>query len=289
MQSKLTKTIDPRFLPCVDRIRETVKKYNLKTVCAAASCPNQYECYSNSSVTFMILGDVCTRTCAFCGVKKGKAPAPDYGEPERIAEAVSEMGLEYAVITSVTRDDLDDCGAQQFVRTVEEIRKKKKTVKTELLIPDFNGRQELIEKVAGTSAEIIGHNMETVECLYRKHKPESSYYRSIYVISEIKKISPKTLTKSAVMVGLGEEKREVFRVLNDLKSVQCDMVVVGQYLRPASCRMQVARTAGEEEFKEYEDYGRKIGIGVMAGHFARSSYRAEEFYNEYSRRNNLNE
>ena len=288
MKDKFTKTIDPNLMPLVAKVKAALRKWNLVTVCDSARCPNQYECYSGSNVTFMILGTVCTRSCRFCSVKKGKTALPDSGEPSRIAAAINEIGLKYAVITSVTRDDLADYGAGQFIDTVVQIREKNKGLKIELLIPDFNGNSELIKKVALTDANVIGHNVETVERFYGKYKPESSYDRSIYVIHKLKQANPQILTKSALMVGLGEEKREVFKVLKDLKGVDCDMAVIGQYLCPSKAERPAQRTATREEFGEYEAFGREIGISVMAGHFARSSYMAEEFYKDYSSKRGLN-
>ncbi len=224
----------------------------------------------------MILGDHCTRSCLFCGISK-ESPLPlDPKEPERIAKTVNKLGLRYVVITSVTRDDLPDGGAAQFAKVIKKIRFKDPNIKIEVLIPDFKGDKESLSTVLNANPYVLNHNLETIPRLYPYIRPEAEYKRSLILLNKVKKIKEEIYTKSGIMVGLGEEKEEVFSVLNDLKNVACDIVTIGQYLPPSKSHQKVVRYVEPDEFKEYQAAGEKIGLKVFSGPFVRSSYHAKD-------------
>ncbi|MFA4905887.1 MAG: lipoyl synthase [Candidatus Margulisiibacteriota bacterium] len=256
----------------ISRIRELLGDDGVHTVCESAKCPNVGECFAKNTVTFMILGEICTRRCAFCGVQKG-VPAPvDPDEPRKIGKALKKLGLNYVVVTSVTRDDLPDGGTEQFVEVIFNLRLNA-AVPIEVLIPDNLDLDKLIE----ARPNVINHNLETVPRLYPKVRPQADYARSLKVLRYIKDKNPSIYTKSGIMVGLGESNSEVEQVLIDLKTVDCDIVTIGQYLRPAKQNLEVERFVDPEEFKAYERLGRKLGfLSVVSGPFVRSSYRAGE-------------
>lgn len=267
-------------------IKRTPKSRNIKelrsllndplvhTVCESARCPNIGECYSKKTMTFMILGNVCTRSCRFCAVSKG-APAPvDPEEPKRVAEAASRLGLNYVVVTSVTRDDLADGGAQQFERTVSELRINESRV--EVLIPDFQGNLKALKTVAGAKPDVINHNVETVPDLYQLIRPQADYQRSLELLSNVKRIDGGICTKSGLMVGLGETFEEVRRVLEDLRRVRCDIVTIGQYISPSKSHVPVVEYVNPEVFEKYRIVGLEMGFrNVFSGPFVRSSYQAQ--------------
>jgi len=246
----------------------------LNTVCESARCPNIGECFARSTLTFMILGDTCTRSCAFCAVTKGIPDSPDPGEARKIAEAVQKLNLSYVVITSVTRDDLPDGGAGQFVKVVQGIRDMGKGIRVEVLIPDFTGKP--LQKIIKARPYVINHNLETVPRLYPVVRPQADYQRSLGIIHSIKETAPSIYTKSGLMVGLGETRDEVEKALLDLSEVNCDLVTIGQYLPPSKNNLPVERYVPPEEFEEYKLSGRRLGIKIEAGPFIRSSYRAGE-------------
>ncbi|MBU0952379.1 MAG: lipoyl synthase [Elusimicrobia bacterium] len=256
-----------------------LKDLKLNTVCNSAICPNKNECFSKGTATFMILGDVCTRNCNFCSVSSGLPGEPDKEEPKRIAQAVKKMKLKHIVITSVTRDDLKDGGAGQFVEVIKEIRKINQKISVELLVPDFKGNIEAMKRIISAKPEVIGHNLETVPRLYKEIRSNADYRRSLDLLKSIKKYDKNILTKSGVMLGLGETKGEVIEVLEDLSAIQCDIVTLGQYLRPSKYNVAVQEFVKPEVFENYKKIGLEMGFRlVISGPFVRSSYHAEEAF-----------
>lgn len=257
-----------------------LKESGVSTVCASALCPNQNECYSKKTATFLILGETCTRACGFCSVGKGAPFAPDPQEPRRIAELVRRMALRYAVITSVTRDDLEDGGSSQFIKVIEAVRSLSPDTKIEVLTPDFMGDSRAIRTVLSASPDVFGHNIETVRQLYPAARKGADYDTSMGIMKLVKEITPSQLTKSALLVGLGESQGEVVETMRDLRAAACDMLVIGQYLRPRKSNLPVVRFLGQEEFDRYRKIGEEMGFcHVASGPFVRSSYKAEEIYN----------
>ncbi|MCL5674513.1 MAG: lipoyl synthase [Candidatus Omnitrophica bacterium] len=255
--------------------KSLVEKYSLNSVCKEARCPNIYECFKKKYVTFLILGQVCTRRCGFCSVKKGKTLPPDPGEPEKIAELVAKLNLKYVVITSVTRDDLSDYGANQFSLCVKKIREKSPETQVELLIPDLNGNPENLKIIFESKPDVLSHNMETVPGLYSSIRQMADYNTSLNVLLQSKNAG--FITKSSIMVGLGEKEEEVIDVMKDLRSVFCDFFVIGQYLQPDKNRLPVVEFIRPEIFEKYQKIGESLGFKkVFSGVFYRSSYRAEE-------------
>jgi lipoic acid synthetase len=256
-----------------------IREQNLHTVCQEAGCPNRGPCFASGTATFLILGDICTRSCRFCGVAKGKPAGLDSKEPERVAEAVRQLQLEYAVITSVTRDDLPDGGASAFAAMIAAIRNAAPKTKVEVLTPDFKGNQEALQMIAAARPDVFNHNLETVARLYPAVRPEADYRRSLQVLAGMKSLLPETFTKSGLMVGLGETRNEVLQSLRDLRSVACDLLTIGQYLAPSPQHYPVAEFILPEVFKEHEQIALKMGFrGVAAGPLVRSSYRAGELF-----------
>lgn len=258
------------------------KDLGINTVCESARCPNIGRCFKENSFTFMILGDICPRECSFCAVKKKRETKDlgiDFSEPLKIAKVVSLLKLDYVVITSVTRDDLSDGGADIFVKTVEVIQETSPQTLIELLIPDFKGDFESLEKLIEVSPSIIGHNLETVPRIYRAIRPKASYSRSLELLKRIKELNPKIYTKSSLMLGLGEEKYEVLEVMQDLIRVGCDILVLGQYLSPSKRHFSVKRFVPLGEFQELKEIGLSSGFRrVSSGPLVRSSFQAREIY-----------
>ena len=251
----------------------------LHTVCESARCPNIAECFGQGRATFMILGDVCTRNCKFCAVKSGTPSPPESDEPARVAQAVQRLRLRYAVITSVTRDDLPDGGASHFAQTIQQIRETAPKAAVEVLVPDFRGSWEAIQKVVDAEPEVLGHNVETVPSLYETVRPGARYNRSLRLLELVKSLDSRIYLKSGLMLGLGECKKEVTSVLEDLRKVGCDIITLGQYLRPTKAHVQVKRFIPPEEFQDYEALAKQMGfLAVAAGPFVRSSYQAEELW-----------
>ncbi len=267
-----TKIPDPRD---IFEVKKVLK--GLNTVCEHALCPNIGECFKNKTATFMILGNICTRNCGFCAVKRGVPERPDPEEPERVAEAVSRLGLRYVVITSVTRDDLQDGGAEHFSQTIKRVREKNKNTLIEVLIPDFKGDEGALLKVIEAKPDVIAHNLETVPRLYPLVRPEASYERSLGLLSYVKKYN--ILTKSGLMLGLGEKMEEIIGVMHDLIGIGCDILTLGQYLKPIRGRLEVKRFIHPDEFGQLKRIGEKLGFKhVESGPLVRSSYMAERQY-----------
>ncbi|BES66793.1 lipoyl synthase [Gottschalkiaceae bacterium SANA] len=259
------------------RVKALIEKTGLHTVCQEANCPNQYECFSKRTATFMILGSQCTRNCKFCNVTHGVAGAPDPQEPEKVAEAVESLGLKYAVITSVTRDDLSDGGAGHFAKTIRAIKARTPHVKVEVLIPDFQGNEAALQIVIDAAPEVINHNIETIARLYDTIRPEANYQQTLTLIQRVKKIAPAIKTKSGIMVGLGEKPAEVEAVMRDLHDHGCQMLTIGQYLAPSRQHAEVVEYVTPEQFKLYESYATALGFAhVSSGPFVRSSYHAAD-------------
>ncbi|HWC98687.1 MAG TPA: lipoyl synthase [Candidatus Sulfopaludibacter sp.] len=258
-------------------LKELIEGLRLHTVCESAACPNVGECWNQRTATFMILGNVCTRRCGFCAVQKG-APLPvDYDEPERVAEAVAAMGLEFAVITSVNRDDREDGGAELFAHVIRAIRRRVPGCGVEVLIPDFQGSHAAVETVMEAAPEVLNHNTETVPRLYRQVRLGARYERSLDVLQHAKRVSPATPTKSGLMLGLGETLEEVLVVMRDLRAHQVDVLTLGQYLRPSPKHLPIVRYVRPDEFEELKKAGYEMGFGhVEAGPLVRSSYHAKK-------------
>lgn len=266
-------------------ILQLIRAKKLHTVCESAHCPNMGECWSHGEATFMILGNDCTRNCRFCAVSS-KTPSPvDPSEPEEVAEAVAFMELSHAVITSVTRDDLDNGGASHFTETIGHIRRKNPDTTIEVLIPDFKGERRALETVLNAAPRVLAHNMETVARLYPRVRPQGNYQRSLDLLKHAKTHTPDILTKSGIMVGLGESMDEIEETLRDLRQVDCNILTVGQYLRPTRDHLPLTRYYTPEEFKEIEFLSYELGFGrVASGPLVRSSYRAGRHLRELDRR-----
>lgn len=256
-----------------------LREKSLHTVCESALCPNMGQCFTRRTATFMILGDTCTRHCTFCAVKKGIPVTPDEKEPHRICEAMRTLGLRYVVITSVTRDDLVDGGASLFAQTVKALHEEGRDIGVEVLIPDFCGSVESLKTVILAGPQVINHNVETVPSLYSEVRPGADYYRSIGLLSFVKVLAPETITKSGMMVGLGETKDEVIGVMHDLREAHCDLLTIGQYLQPSPKHHPIINFVTPEGFAEYEHIGLDMGFkAVASGPLVRSSYKAAELY-----------
>lgn len=260
--------------------RQLLNRHSLNTVCRSALCPNLQECWSRGTATFLLLGNICTRTCRFCAVgKAAQPPAPDPLEPQNIALAVESMRLKHVVLTSVTRDDLPDGGAEHWVKTITAIRSAKPSLSIECLIPDFQGSESALDLVMAEAPEVLNHNIETVPSLYRKVRPQASYSRSLELLQRAKEHFGLS-TKSGLMVGMGETAMEVETALGDLIRHGCDMVTIGQYLQPSAAHLPVERYITPEEFDAYRGIAEAAGFRhVHSGPFVRSSYHAEAFTN----------
>jgi lipoic acid synthetase len=261
----------------IHEIKRMLRGKKLHTVCESAKCPNLGECFSRKTATFMILGNNCTRDCAFCAVDHDQPGPVDPEEPQRIMEAARELGLHHAVITSVTRDDLPDNGSRQFAACIDFLREEVDGTTIEVLTPDFQGDREAIQRVVEAGPDIYNHNLETVQRLYPKVRSSAHYQRSLDLLFHVKRCSPNLLTKSGIMVGLGEREDEVIALLRDLRDVGCDLVTIGQYLRPGKKNLAVQEYIPVEQFKRYEEIGTELGFQqVMSGPLVRSSFHAEE-------------
>ncbi|KAJ1873648.1 hypothetical protein LPJ55_002099 [Coemansia sp. RSA 990] len=270
----------------VSRIRKTLRELKLHTVCEEARCPNMGECWGGgkhgtATATIMIMGDTCTRGCRFCSVKTSKAPAAlDANEPQNVARALAAWGLDYIVLTSVDRDDLPDFGSGHFTETVKSIREKAPQMMIECLTPDFQGRPELIEPVALSGLDVYAHNIETVEALQRMVRDyRANYKQSMFVLEHVKKTKPTLLTKSSIMLGVGETDEEVMQTMRDLRTAGVDIVTLGQYMRPTKRHMKVHEYVTPEKFKHWEQVGNELGfVYTASGPLVRSSYKAGEFF-----------
>ena len=257
--------------------KQVVNKNNLVTVCQEANCPNITECWSKKHATFMIMGDTCTRGCAFCDVKTGKPGPLDSLEPFKVSKAVKELNLNHVVITSVDRDDLNDGGANHFKEVVSEVKKNNPKTTVEVLTPDFLRKGKSFEKVLEASPDVFNHNIETVPSLYLKVRPGSRYFASIDLLKTVKEKKPSIFTKSGIMVGLGEKKNEILQVMDDLRSANVDFLTIGQYLQPSTKHFPLDRYLHPDEFKEFKDIATAKGfLLVSSSPLTRSSYHADE-------------
>lgn len=260
------------------QVSELLRSRGLHTICQSARCPNIGECWERRTATFLILGNVCTRNCGFCAVAKGQPLPPDDREPETVLEAVREMGLRYAVITSVTRDDLPDGGADHFVRTIRLIRDNCPETRVEVLIPDFRGKESALRRVLESGPDVLNHNLETTLSLYpRINRPADNYFRSLKILKIAADLG--AITKSGLMVGLGESRDDLKRALQDLREADCQLLTIGQYLQPGPQQVPVVRYYTPEEFSYWKEYALNLGFRqVVAGPLVRSSYFAENLY-----------
>lgn len=262
-----------------EEVQNILDKLSLNTVCKEANCPNKMECFQRKTATFMILGRVCTRNCTFCNVTKGKTECIDEKEPKNIAKAIKELKLKHVVITSVTRDDLSDGGAQHFVNVINEVRNLNPKVTIEVLIPDLKGDKDALEKIVMAKPHIINHNVETVPSLYREVRPMAVYERSIELLKRVKELDNSILTKSGIMVGLGETAEEVFRVFDDLRKIDCNLLTIGQYLAPSKKHHPVIEYVHPDIFKKYEIKAIEMGFDhVASSPLVRSSYHADKVF-----------
>lgn len=261
----------------IDTISGIMQQLNLNTVCKEANCPNMGECYRRRTATFMIMGSRCTRNCRFCNVTCGVPQPLDNREPEHVAEAAGRLNLKHVVITSVTRDDLPDGGSDHFARTIRKVREKNPGITIEVLIPDFQGSRESLDKVIEAKPEVINHNMETIRRLYGEVRPQADYQRSLEVLSYVKSKAPDILTKTGIMAGLGEKEEEVVCLMEDVRAAGCNIFTIGQYMQPSPEHVDVKEFVSKEQFNIYKKIGREKGFSFVAsGPLVRSSYRAEE-------------
>ena len=257
-------------------LRQVVDKYKLNTICTSGSCPNMGECWGEGTATFMILGNTCTRSCGFCGVKTGRPETVDWEEPEKVARSIKLMKIKHAVLTSVDRDDLKDGGSIIWAETIQAVRRANPKTTLETLIPDFQGNKTNIDRLIAVAPEIISHNLETVRRLTREVRIQAQYDRSLEVLKYIKEQGQKR-TKSGIMLGLGETEEEVIQTLHDLKAAKVDIVTIGQYLQPSKKHLPVKHFVTPEQFKKYETIGLELGFRhVESGALVRSSYRAHK-------------
>lgn len=263
-----------------EKIREVqsiLRKLKLHTVCEESMCPNIGKCFEKKTATFLVMGDICTRNCKFCDIKFGKPGSLDEDEPQRILEAAKKLSLRHIVITSVTRDDLPDGGASHYAGITKKLREYDESLIIELLIPDLKGKEKDIQTIVDTKPDIINHNVEVVPRLFRKITPQSNYETSLKLLKLVKEFDPSIFTKSGMMVGLGETKQEVFDVMKDLREVNCDILTIGQYLKPPSSNLEIEEYVHPEIFKEYEELAYNMGFKFVASApFVRSSFNAEE-------------
>ncbi|MFD2910117.1 lipoyl synthase [Flavobacterium ardleyense] len=257
-------------------LRNLVDKYKLNTICTSGSCPNMGECWGEGTATFMILGNICTRSCGFCGVKTGRPEDVDWDEPEKVARSIKLMNIKHAVITSVDRDDLKDMGSIIWAETVKAIRRMNPNTTLETLIPDFQGNTRNIDRIIAVAPEVVSHNMETVKRLTREVRIQAKYEKSLEVLRYLKQQGIKR-TKSGIMLGLGETEEEVIQVLHDLRDANVDIVTIGQYLQPSKKHLPVKEYILPEQFEKYEKIGKELGFRhVESGALVRSSYHAEK-------------
>ncbi|MDP6166036.1 MAG: lipoyl synthase [Gammaproteobacteria bacterium] len=263
--------------PEISRIKNKLREHKLSSVCEEANCPNLGECFNHGTATFMIMGEICTRRCPFCDVAHGRPNTLDESEPTELATAVADMGLKYVVVTSVDRDDLRDGGAQHFANCIEAINERTPNTQVEVLVPDFRGRMDIaLDILAKTPPQVFNHNLESVPRLYKKIRPGSDYKWSLELLKNYKKRCPEVLTKSGLMVGLGETNEEIMAVLRDLRDHDVDMLTLGQYLQPSRNHLAVERFVSPEEFDELGEKAKAMGFKhVASGPLVRSSYHAD--------------
>jgi len=267
---------DPKILT---GMKKRLDGLNIQTVCEGAQCPNQGECFSRSTATFLLLGPVCTRNCRFCAIKNDNPLPIDKNEPANVAGAVQQLNLRHVVITSVARDDLDDGGSAHFAETIKRVRSFNPETSIEVLIPDFQGSAYALKAVIKSRPDVINHNIETVSRLYRKVRPQADYHRSLKLLRCVKEIDNNIVSKSGIMLGLGEERDEVLTAMSDLRSAECDLITIGQYLRPSKQHHPVERYIPPNEFEEFKNIAYDTDFkGAASASFVRSSYRAAELY-----------
>jgi lipoic acid synthetase len=265
--------------PDYEKVRSLIHRDGLHTVCQEANCPNQFECFSNHTATFLIMGSHCTRNCRFCNIKTGLVDPPDPGEPERVAEAAAKMKLKYVVVTSVTRDDIPDGGASIFAATIRRIHQRLPEAVVEVLIPDFQGDRDALEKVLEAEPQVLNHNIETVARLYPKVRPEAKYRRSLALLKHVHSMTPHIPAKSGLMLGLGETEAETSATILDLFNHGCRILTLGQYLQPSTAHLAVERFIPPSEFEQWRQRALAIGfLEVASGPFVRSSYHAKEIF-----------
>jgi lipoic acid synthetase len=255
-----------------------LRERKLSSVCEEAACPNLGECFSGGTATFMIMGDICTRRCPFCDVAHGRPNALDENEPRELAEAISELGLKYVVVTSVDRDDLRDGGAKHFADCISETRRLSPAIRVEVLVPDFRGRMDVaLEILAAEAPDVFNHNLETVPSLYKQCRPGSDYQWSLDLLKKYKQLRPDVLTKSGLMLGLGETSEELIQVMKDMRAHNIDMITLGQYLQPSKDHLPVDRFVHPDEFDEFGRIAKELGfVSVASGPLVRSSYHADK-------------
>lgn len=260
-----------------DEVQALARRQHLATVCEEANCPNRGECFGKGTAAFMILGDTCTRRCPFCDVAHGRPAPPDAAEPEKLAQAIARLGLSYAVVTSVTRDDLEDGGGSHYAACIRAVRRQVPAVRIEILTPDFRGKEDkALEELGRALPDVMNHNLETVPRLYRQARPGADYARSLALLQAFKARYPAVPTKSGLMVGLGETDQEILAVMQDLRRHGVDMLTVGQYLAPSPYHLPVARYVHPDTFRLFEEEARRMGFAhAAAGPLVRSSYHAE--------------
>jgi len=267
--------------PEYEKVKELIGKDRLHTVCQEAKCPNMWECFSQQTATFLIMGSRCTRNCRFCSVAQGPVGPPDPAEPDRVAAAARQMGLSYVVITSVTRDDLADGGAAFFAETIAAVHRRIPSAKVEVLIPDFQGNAQALQTVLNAQPDVLNHNIETVPRLYAIVRPQAHYRRSLQLLSRVPKYAPGLPIKSGLMLGLGESFEEIRSTLKDLIDAGCRTLTLGQYLQPSKAHLPVTRYVSPAEFENWKDTALEMGFcEVASGPFVRSSYHAKELYQD---------
>ncbi|MGD8294044.1 MAG: lipoyl synthase [Desulfobacterales bacterium] len=267
--------------PEFEKIKGMISQDRLHTVCQEAGCPNMWECFSHHTATFLIMGSRCTRNCRFCAVAEGPLEPPDPDEPARVADVARQMGLKYVVVTSVTRDDLPDGGARIFAETIMKIRQQIPDVRVEVLIPDFQGSRQALETVLNAHPDVLNHNIETVPRLYAEVRPQADYRRSLELIQRAHAFDDALMTKSGLMLGLGENRKEVSRTLEDMLEAGCRLLTLGQYLQPSKEHLPVKRFIPPEEFDQWRQKALKMGfVEVASGPFVRSSYHARELFQD---------
>ena len=258
-------------------VRALLKKHCLHTICESGRCPNKAECYAKNTASFLIMGDICTRNCRYCNVKTGRPLSLDEKEPEKLAETIKDLGLKYAVITSVTRDDLSDGGASHFAKTIRAIKKTDPAIQVEVLVPDFRGDKKAIDTVLEAKPDVFNHNIEVVPSLYKKARPQGAFERAVGVLTYAKQTHPEIPIKTGLMIGLGEKWEEIIDVLKLLKSIDCDIVTIGQYLQPSKNHLPVEKYYSLEEYDELTKIAKEIGIkSPVFSPLVRSSYNASE-------------
>ncbi|MEE8057734.1 MAG: lipoyl synthase [Pseudomonadales bacterium] len=264
--------------PEITRVKNLLRKHKLASVCEEAQCPNLGECFSNGTATFMIMGEICTRRCPFCDVAHGKPNPLDEQEPKELAVAIADLGLKYVVVTSVDRDDLKDGGAQHFANCIREIRALNPAIKIEVLVPDFRGRMDVaLDILADEAPDVFNHNLESVPSLYKKIRPGADYQWSLDILNNYKQRRPDVLTKSGLMLGLGETRDELIQVMHDMRKHNIDMITLGQYLQPSRDHLAVERFVTPEEFDEFGKIAEGLGFkSVASGPLVRSSYHADK-------------